>query len=337
MKKLRKTLVVLAGGLFLAIATSTGFAGEPIVVRGVVVDVDGNPLAGVTVTAVADGTELETTARTNKKGRIAFRLPDDSQVYTLTFEMEGLGSSTTTFQPNPEDNRPFTVTMVPSEQALAQPPEASPLDAVPAEADKHGGKEAPGNSEARRTAATIFNEGVTALEAEDLPAALEKFKRASEMDPDFADAFNAVALVAYELKDYSAAASAAEKLLQFQPDNVDVMYTAYISELMIRDFERAIPAARRLAKAKPEFVTEQMMQHAQVMFDKNQNSASRALLEIIIETAPDFAPAYFQLGLTCNAMAATDCARSAFERFLELAPDDANAETARSLLDYVDQ
>ena len=190
-------------------------------------------------------------------------------------------------------------------------------------------------SAARQEAIPVFNEGVTALEAEDMPTALENFLRASEIDPDFPEAQMATAAVAMELKNFQIAADAAEEILRLQPDNADAVGTAYFAELMIGDIDRLIPSARRLADANPELVSNQMLQHAQVLFDDNELVGSKALLEVIIEREPELAPAYFQLGLTCNMLGDVECAKQALRKFLEVAPDDPDAATAQSLLDYL--
>ena len=190
-------------------------------------------------------------------------------------------------------------------------------------------------SAARQEAIPVFNDGVTALEAEDMPTALEYFLRASEIDPDFPEAQMATAAVAMELKNFQIAADAAEEILRLQPDNADAVGTAYFAELMIGDIDRLIPSARRLADANPELVSNQMLQHAQVLFDDNELVGSKALLEVIIEREPELAPAYFQLGLTCNMLGDVECAKQALRKFLEVAPDDPDAATAQSLLDYL--
>jgi tetratricopeptide (TPR) repeat protein len=187
----------------------------------------------------------------------------------------------------------------------------------------------------RQEAITVFNEGVTALEAKEMPAALESFLKASQIDPDFTEAHIAAAAVAMEVKDFQAAADAAEGILRLQPDNVDAMGTAYFAELMVGDIERLIPSARRLADANPELVSNEMLQHAQVLFDDNELAGSKALLEVIVERQPELAPAYFQLGLTCNMLGDVECAKQALAKFLELAPDHPDAATAQSLLDYL--
>jgi len=190
-------------------------------------------------------------------------------------------------------------------------------------------------SEARQEAIPVFNEGVAALEVKDMPTALEHFLKASTIDPDFPEAQIATAAVAMELKNFQIAADAAEEILRLQPDNMDAVGTAYFAQLMIGDIDRLIPSARRLADASPELVPNEMLQHAQVLFDDNELVGSKALLEVILEREPELAPAYFQLGLTCNMLGDVECAKQALRKFLEVAPDDPDAATAQSLLDYL--
>jgi tetratricopeptide (TPR) repeat protein len=209
-----------------------------------------------------------------------------------------------------------------------------------AEAEKKGAEKTAAEvqdeaSVERDEAISVYNEGVAALQAEDLPTALEFFMKASEIDPDFPEAWNATAAIALELKDFQIAADAAEEILRLQPDNVDAMGTAYFAELMIGDIDRMIPSARRLADVSPEMVSNEMLQHAQVLFDDDELVGSRALLEVILEREPELAPAYLQLGLTCNMQGDVECAKQALARFLEIAPDDPDAAVAQSLLDYL--
>jgi tetratricopeptide (TPR) repeat protein len=220
--------------------------------------------------------------------------------------------------------------------ALAEDPPST----VQAGAEKSGADEPETKAEdeasvARQEAIPVFNEGVAAIEAEDMPAALEHFLKASEIDPDFAEAQIATAAVAMEVKNFQVAADAAAEILRLQPDNLDAVGTAYFAELMIGDVDRLIPSARRLADASPELVSNEMLQHAQVLFDDNELVGSKALLEVILEREPDLAPAYFQLGLTCNMLGDVDCAKQALRKFIEVAPDDPDVATAQSLLDYL--
>ena len=224
---------------------------------------------------------------------------------------------------------------VPSFTAFADdPPAAEPgSESSQEEATSSGDAEI---SEAREEAIPVFNEGVTALEAEDMATALEKFREASAIDPDFVDASRATAAVAMELQDFQTAADSAENLVRLDPENVDAIGTAYFAELMIGDIDRLIPSARRLADANPSLVSNEMLQHAQVLFDENEWLGSRSLLEVILEHEPELAPAYYQLGLTCNMQGDAECAKQALGKFIELQPEGQDAETAQSLLDYLD-
>jgi tetratricopeptide (TPR) repeat protein len=218
---------------------------------------------------------------------------------------------------------------------LANPASA---DEPQAAAGKQQGSESEGEAEgneARQEAIPVFNQGVAALEAKDMAAAFEFFVKATEIDPDFPEAQIATAAVAMELENFQVAADAAEEILRLQPENNDAIGTAYFAELMIGDMDRLIPSARRLADANPELVSNQMLQHAQVLFDDNELQGSKALLEVILEREPELAPAFFQLGLTCNMLGDVECAKEALAKFLEIAPDDPDAATAQSLLDYL--
>ena len=317
--------LLIVGAVALWVVSSTASAGGPIIIRGVVLDPEGNPLFDVEVSAVAEGSGIVVTVHSKKKGRFSVRVHDHDLTYNLKFEKKGYGVATARLRPNPDNLPPLTVTLAPVDQAPSteSAPESPPTE-PPAEI-----------SEARIAAIPVFNEGVAALEAEDMPTALEKFRQSSEIDPDFAEASTAVAAVAMQLEDFAAAADASENLVRLQPDNLDAIGTAYFAELMINDIDRLIPSARRLADANSEVVSNEMLQHAQILFDDNELAGSKALLEIIVEKEPDLAAAYLQLGLTCNMLQDMTCAIEALAKFLELAPDDSEAATAQSLLDYL--
>lgn len=301
--------VIVTGTLVLGMLSSNAIAGGPVTVNGSVTDINGNPLRDVEVSALAQGSDNSISAHSKRNGQFSIKLDDFDLMYKLTFTKEGFEPASTEFIPGPEELSPLDVTL-----ALA--------DQTP-------------NTEERDRAIPVFNEGVAALELDDKAAALEKFRQASEIDPDFAEAAAATAAVAMDLEDFATAADAAENLVRLQPENLGAISTAYFAELMIADMERLIPSARRLADANPEVVSNEMVQHARVLFDKDELSGSRSLLELVIEKQPETAAAYLQLGLSCNMLGDSACAKDALGRYLELAPDGPDAATAQSLLDYL--
>ncbi len=292
--------------LALGLLAANAMAGGPVEVKGTVTDINGNPLRNVEVSAIAEGSDKPISAETKKNGQFSIKLDDFDLLYKLTFTKE--------------DFEPGSVEFIPGSEEL------NPLDVILALANL---------TEQREQAIPVFNEGVAILEAGDKAAALEKFKQASEIDPDFIAAANATAAIAMELEDYATAADAAENLVRLKPDDITAISTAYFAELMIGDMQRLIPSARRLADTSPEVVSNEMLQHARVLFDNEELAGSRSLLEIIIESEPDLAEAQLQLGLTCNMLGDSACAKAALARYLELAPDGPDAATAQSLLDYL--
>ncbi len=222
-----------------------------------------------------------------------------------------------------------------SNSVCAQDPSSTPKPVAEGGADEPSERGEADVNEVRNAAISVFNEGVAALDEEDLPAALEKFRQASDIDPDFPDAARATAAVAMELEDFQTAADAAENLVRLQPDDADAIGTAYFAELLLGDVDGMIPFARRLAEVNPMVVSNEMLKHAQILFEDGVLDGSRALLEIIVEREPGLAAAHFQLGLTCNALGAAECTKHSLGTFLEIAPDDPDAETARSLLEYL--
>jgi len=299
-------VVIVVGMVVLGSLASNATAGGPVTVTGTVTDINGNPLRDVEVSAMAEGGGEPISAQTKKNGKFSIELDDFDLMYKLTFTKA--------------DFEPGSVEFVPGSEEL------NPLEVILAVANL---------TEQREQAIPVFNEGVAILESGDNPAALEKFLEASEIDPDFVPAANATAAIAMELKNFAVAADAAENLARLEPDNVTAISTAYYAELMLLDMERFIPSARRLADASPEVVSNEMVQHARVLFDNEELAGSRTLLEIIVEREPEVAEAHLQLGLTCNMLGDTECAKAALARYLELAPDGPDAATAQSLLDYL--
>lgn len=297
---------VACGTAAVVFAAAVVLAGGPVTVTGTVTDINGNPLRGVEVSAIGEGSDKSISAHTKKNGQFSIKLDDFDLSYTLTFTKE--------------DFEPGSVEFIPGSE------EINPLEVILALANL---------TEQREQAISVFNEGVAILESGDNAAALEKFREASGIDPDFIAAANATAAIAMELESFAVAADAAENLVRLQPDNITAVSTAYFAELMIADMDRLIPAARRLAEANPEVASSEMVQHAQVLYENENFAGSRSLLEVIIEANPDLAGAQLQLGLTCNMLGDTECAKAALARYLEIAPDGPDAETARSLLDYL--
>jgi Flp pilus assembly protein TadD len=311
-----------------SLGVATLHAGGPATLQGKVLDEQGAPLAGVQIVITTSDSSLPIEAKTRKKGTFAARIPDRSGQYTVECRLPGYADHVEVIGPNLKEHAFIHVTMsAMPEQAPAAVPE---VEARPVQTPDETRP-----SEQRRAAIPVFNEGVTALQAEDLEAARLKFLEAAELDPDFPEVYRALAVVGVESDDYTLAAKASEELLRLEPQDIQAMSTSYFALAMLGDLERLGPAARRLGQADPSLVEGEMLPYARHLFEENKFKVAEMLCESIIDVRPDLADAYYLLGLCRNTMGDTEGAAVAFEEFVRVAPDHPDAESARSLLEFL--
>jgi Tfp pilus assembly protein PilF len=304
-------------------------AGAPGTLQGRVVDDQGNHLAGVEVEILSESTSAPLTATTKKKGTFAVRIPDRGAVYEVRCRRDGFLEAAVLTRPSQREVTFVEVTMVrrsaPQPSAAPRPADSSPAPPA-ARAD---------DTNLRSSAIGVFNEGVAALQAKDTDTAVARFRESAAIDPEFPEPYRALAAIAMDREDFAAAADAAERLLQLTPDDVEAMRTVYFASVMLGDAEGIGIWARKLLAADPTSAEGELMEHARGLFDEDLLGPSRALLEALTEQRPELAEAHFLLGLCCNSLGDAQRAGEELRTFLELAPDHADADAARSLLEYL--
>jgi Flp pilus assembly protein TadD len=321
-------LAVLVVGLLGFGATHRAVAAAPGSIQGRVLDEQGNPLAGVVVVATTESSSIPIEATTKKKGTFLLRTPDRGAVYEVRCRRDGYAEAVTYVQPTSAEIAFVEIVMTRPTTEIEQPETPAPTPTPRPVVEQV--------SEQRQQAIPVFNAGVEALQAGDLASAAENFRQAAAIDPEFAAPHRALAAVAVEREDWSAAVESTERLLELAPDDPEGVRTLYFATLMLGDTARLAPAARSLAAADPSIVETEMSTHARQLFENNQFEIARSLLEVIVEARPDLAEAHYLLGLCCNSLGDATCARSEFETFLDLAPDHADAATAKAMIEYLD-
>ena len=325
----RITLVfaVLVAGMPLVGAVPGATAAGPGTIQGRVVDEQGEPLAKVVVVVTTESSSTPLEATTRKKGTFLVRTPDRGQTYEVRCRRNGYDDAVTYVRPTSDEIAFVEIVMVrpvaTAGQVVSPAPTPTPRPVVEQ------------TSEERQTAIPVFNVGVEALQAGELDAAAEQFRQAAEIDPEFSAPHRALAAIAVEREDWPAAAASTERLLQLEPGDPEGVRTLYFATLMLGDAERLSSVARQLAVSDPAVVEGEMLIHSRQLFENNQFTPARVLLSVIVEVRPELAEAHYLLGLCCNSLGDSTCARSAFATFLELAPDHADAATARAMIEYL--
>ncbi|MFL6202673.1 MAG: carboxypeptidase regulatory-like domain-containing protein [Thermoanaerobaculia bacterium] len=218
--------------LVLALAASAHAVGEGRIV-GTVTNPEGKPLPGIKITLSRPGTNYKQEKVTDKNGRFTVLILDATQEYLLRMEKEGYDPYEETIKPKPEDTLRLSYTLSEIAPKPAAGPSAEEIQQL----------------EGKNQAVAAFNEGVTTLQANNLPAAEVKFKEATTLDPTLAPAFGALAEVYAEQKKNAEALAAADRFLELEPGAVRGLRVRFDTLRAMGDKERLGPAMEALIAA----------------------------------------------------------------------------------------
>jgi len=303
----------------------TAGASGQLSIAGKVVDATGQPLKGVEIEVTIEGISKTFDTKTKKKGKFNLRVPFKDTQYLAHARLDGYRQVDTTVATDDAGNLLVEIRM----EEDSGPVEGPVPVGEKAEAE-------PELTEEQVTAVTAYNEAVRAMKAGDRESAKAKFAEAAVTDPELEEAVSALAAIAYEDKDWETVADATEKLLRVQPDDLRTLQMAYVSNYMTGNVDGLASAARRLAELDPPMVERDMIRNAKSSFESGKSALCIALMKAAVEARPDLAEARLQLGMCCNDEGDSSCATEALTTFLELAPEHADAEMARALLEYLE-
>jgi tetratricopeptide (TPR) repeat protein len=306
------TMVVLALGLLLASSAHAQWTGTGRV-SGTIAGPDGEPIAGATVTyrLAARPDEGPDPFTTNAEGEYRFAGLMNAN-WLISVEAEG-------FLPIPpqrtfvfaERNDPIRIQMerVPEEVAKAR--KRAEINKRLQKADK---LRAEGQIEAAREE---YMEALEELDVEDRPIV-----------------FAALADTYLREERTDEAREQLTRALEIDPDHVPSllgMMTILVDE---GNFQEASELLARLP-ADQEIHPTLMMKLAQGYYSIDQMEETKMILDRTIRDHPDEAIAYYFRGLTELNLNEVEGAREDLLKFLELAPDHAEAESAREIIGYL--
>lgn len=186
------------------------------------------------------------------------------------------------------------------------------------------------------SARRIYNEGGEAFQAGDQETALAKFTEATKLDPTLVDAHHAVATLRLARGEHEAAAESAQKALDLGSDNVATLRVLYDAYDALGRQDELVDIAPRLASVDPEFGGAKLLEQAAALWNGGQTEAAVALSRQALAIDSSLAKAHYFLGLDHLSKGENAEARAELETFIEMAPDDAEAATAREMLTYIE-
>jgi tetratricopeptide (TPR) repeat protein len=181
----------------------------------------------------------------------------------------------------------------------------------------------------------VHNEGVALLKKKDYAGAFEKFQAALHLDPTLQPSLVGLAEAGIELGHYQEAADAAETILAVDPHNEQAIRLQYNACLGLGNKERLGEALVALAPYEPKIARDGLLQLAFDAYDKRDMAKSVERFKEALAIDPNYALAHYYLGVVDIGQGAYAEAKTHLERFLQLAPDNKEADSARDMLEYL--
>jgi len=199
-----------------------------------------------------------------------------------------------------------------------------------------------------------FNQGVEAQNQKNFDVAVQQFEKASTLGPDqnvvwgrLADSYTSLAGVktgAEQEAAYGKAVAAYQKAIELKPDAPEYHNNYALALAKQKKFDEAQAELTKAAALDPTQAGKYYYNLGAVLVNTGQNDAASAAFKKAIDAQPDYADAYVQYGITLMGKATVGAdgkmvpvagTAEAFNKYLELAPNGPQAETAKAMLQSI--
>lgn len=181
----------------------------------------------------------------------------------------------------------------------------------------------------------VHNEAVELVKAGNNEAAFAKFQEALKVDPNLQESLLGLATAALQIGRNDEAACAAETVLASDPGNEQAIRLLYNASLALGDQDRLARALVALAPFEPDVARNGLLKLAFDAYDANDTARAKANFLKVLQVDPNQPQAHYYLALVLVNEGQTAEAKKYLERFLTLAPNSAEAATAREMLKQI--
>ncbi|MGD8439061.1 MAG: tetratricopeptide repeat protein [Holophagae bacterium] len=289
-------------------------AGPQSRVSGLVVDFEGNPIAGATITLTSDELpSFEKSVTTGADGEFRVLILDATKTYLFTVTADGYIKHQEEIKvPTGTMDNEFTFELTTPKQRF--------------ETRKQELLEQPGYKE--------YDEAVHLIEAGQTEQAHERLEAAVAAKPDLIQAYEALASLDFDSGDHELALATARRCLEVDDESLKCLAVAANAAGLLGDSEAEQAFVARYQELNPNDPAT-LFNQAATFLNKMDDASARPLLEQCLAVAPDFAKCLFEYGMLLLRAGDLEGAKSHLEHYLEVAPDGADADAARETVKYL--
>jgi Tfp pilus assembly protein PilF len=187
----------------------------------------------------------------------------------------------------------------------------------------------PGPELARDVAVSLYNEAADALREKHVEDATADLKRAIEVDRTLEPAYGALANIYLTKQDHRAALDVADRWVAAAPQSLSALQLRYKVLADLKD-PRAQQAKAAMDSAKGD--ASNPLNHGIELYNGNRIPEATKVFESVLQADPKNARAHYMLGLCYTNTGDLARAKEHLEAFLQLAPNDPEAQSARQML-----
>ena len=292
------------------------FVASPVfaqnVIKGKVLDKDGNPVdeAKVTITSTENSRKFE--LKTDKKGEY-YQIGIPTGRYNVTVEKDKLGKLEN--QANVRGGQPTNVDFkfVPGVAGLSEEQKAK-------------------NSALQK----LFDEGIAASQGGNHDGAVAKFTEVAAGMQNCADCYYNIGTEYTALKKYPEAETAFKKAIELKPDHTESyngLANVYNAQKKFDLASQASAKATELsAGAAGGGSAESLYNQGVISWNAGKTDEAKTQFQAALKVDPNHAPSHFQLGMAYLNLGQLPEAKAEFETYLKLAPTGPQAAQAQGMI-----
>lgn len=180
-----------------------------------------------------------------------------------------------------------------------------------------------------------YNEGVAALKIGASSSAKARFIDALALQPNLIPAHTALIAIYMDEGDFAEALASTDRLLALEPDNGKALQVRYDAYRALGDTEKQEEAFKQLVAVDPTRFGNRLYTQGIKLFNAGDLAAAAEHFEKALAADASLVRAHYHLGLCHVNQGNNAAALEHLQKFVEMAPEDADVPVAVEMLKYL--